>query len=130
MLELKKLHFFAKFIFLEVMGCVTFEGTYIHPDFDFIFRRECLGHYNTLSQINDFCCLITILQPKFFLVFLVGSSFMLLILPQYAHGFGQQSQTTEDLKISTHCWRVRWLCYEIVFISITCLARSIGLLLK
>lgn len=76
------------------MGCAIFEGTYIHPDFDFIFKRESVGHYNTLSQKNDVCCLTTILQPKYF--FLVGSSFMLLILSQYAHGFGQQSQTAED----------------------------------
>lgn len=62
-LELKKLHFSAKFIFLEVMGYVIFEGTYIHQDFDFIFKRQFVDHYNTLSQINFFCFLITIFQP-------------------------------------------------------------------
>lgn len=39
LLELKKLHFSAQFLFLEVMGFMMFEGTCIHQDFDFIFKR-------------------------------------------------------------------------------------------
>lgn len=76
LLKPKKLHLSAKFLFLDVMGYVISDWRSkkyyycFHQDFDFIFKRECVGHDNTLSQINYFCCLTTILQPKYF--FLVG----------------------------------------------------------